>query len=257
MRNYRALLLAIAALIVLVIVLFIALLNRHSTTTIVVSSGGLIGGSAKAGDTLMFTTYQPGDPGYAVHFTGVSPCANNGGDLKVTSGHPASCTLVSSAGTKVSYIYQIKRNLSQNVVHHPDTVVPCKLCYFNNGSVVGNGTEQPQHAASAASDNTTVQIGCTVDNGAPGVSPPEADVTNDGVATVGWFQIDSAWTATFDKNSNPCTTNDFSTNGSTQCTIDPKAQPKSYTYNWTLTCNGKSAPGTGTVMVYAPQSAPQ
>lgn len=60
MRNCRALLLAIAALIVLVIALLFALLNRHSTITTVVSSGGLVGGSAKAGDTIAFRTYQGG-----------------------------------------------------------------------------------------------------------------------------------------------------------------------------------------------------
>src|ERR1700733_4451673 len=195
MRNYRALLLVIAALVLLVIVLFIALFNRHTTTTIVVSSGGLIGGSAKAGDTLVFTTYQPGDPGYTVHFTDPSPCAGSVNDLKVTPGHPASCTLVSPAGGQVSYLYQIKRNLSQE--HHEFNVVPCKLCYFNNGSVVGSDGDKPLYPATAPSDNVTVAIGCTANNGAPGIDPQEADVINDKVATVNWLPTGGDWTVTF------------------------------------------------------------
>lgn len=258
MRNYRALLLVIAALVVLVIALLIALFNRQhapTTTTIVVSSSGLIGGSAKAGDIVTFTTYQPGDPGYSVHFTGTSPCAEsvNNDDLKVTPGHPATCTLVSPSGGQVSYLYVIKRNLSQE--HHEDNVVPCKLCYFNNGSSVGNSAEKPQHAATPPSDNVTVEIGCKANNGVAGVSPQEADVLNDKVATVGWFQIDSAWTVSFPPGSNPCmTTNEFSSGGSSQCTIDPNAQPTSYPYKWTLTCDNNPVKGTGTVKLYASQS---
>lgn len=259
MRNYRALLLVIVALAALVIVLSITLFNRQhapTKTTIIVSSGGLIGGSAKAGDTLTFTTYQPGDPGYTVDFTGASPCSNGQKDLEVAPGHPQSCTLVSSSGDQVSYLYVIKRNLSPGP--RQDTVVPCKLCYFNNGSSAGSDVEQPQYAATAPSDNVTVQIGCTANNGAPGISPREADVLNDKVATVNWFPTGGDWTVTFDKDSNPCTTTNTFSKSSTQCTIDPNAKPIPYSYTWTLTCNGKPVtpppPTTGTVKLYAAQS---
>jgi hypothetical protein len=256
MRNCRALLLAIAALIVLIIALLFALLNRHSTITTVVSSGGLVGGSAKTGDTLTFRTYQKGDPGYTVEFTGVSPCANNIQKLPVTSDQPGSCPIAASEDTQVSYFYTIHRNIGQQGVH-PNTVVPCKLCYLGLGSSPDGDAEQVKHATIPPGDNANVQVGCTIGkDGVPGVSPDPAKVTNDGVATVGWLQVDSPWTVTF-KDSNPClTTNTFSNDGTAQCSVDPKAAPNSYSYYWTLTCNGKPANGYGTVTLYPP-SQPQ
>jgi hypothetical protein len=257
MRNYRALLLVIAALAVLVIVLLIMLFNpRHTptTTTIVVSSSGLIGGTAKAGDILEFTTYQLIDPGYTVHFTGASPCSSKKTDLPVTPKQSASCTLVAPSGDEVSYLYVIKRNLSPGP--HQQTVVPCKLCYFNNGSSAGSEVEQPQHAATAPSDNVTVSIGCAANGGNPGIYPQEADVLIDKVATVNWFPTGADFTVSFPNSpgSNPCTTNNFS-NALPQCRIDPNAQTISYTYDWTLTCTGMPVTkGTGTVKLYADQA---
>ncbi|MGA7158884.1 MAG: hypothetical protein WBY53_18710 [Acidobacteriaceae bacterium] len=257
MRNSRALLFVIAVLIIVVAALCYALLNRHTTTTVVVSAGGLIGGSANAGDTLVFETYLSGDPGYKVNFTTNSPCTNGEKSLTVTPEQPATCVLAAPKGGQVSYIYQIERNLSQSV-QRPDTVVPCRLCYLNNGSTVGSSADHPTITATSPSDNANVEIGCSVGaDGQPGVNPEEADVTNDKVATVGWLQIDSAWVVkTGDPNA--CTATSYSSDGSngpSQCNISPQAPANTYTYTWHLTCNGKATSGLGQVKVYANSAA--
>jgi hypothetical protein len=247
---------------VLVIVLLFALLNRHSTINVVVSYGRFVGGSAKAGDTLTFRTSQASDAGYTVKFVGTSPCADNANDLPVTWEKPASCPLVASKGKQVSYVYVIERNNPPPVVgSHPDTVVPCKLCFFNSGSVGDSSREGQAHSGTPSSDNALVPIGCSVNGGAPGVPSIPVDVTNDGSATVAWLSADSnsPWTVT-PKDPNLCTPKSFSWNGPTQCFINPKAlpnspnaSPESYTYDWTLTCNNQQVNGTGTVTLDAPQ----
>lgn len=260
MRNSRVLLLVIFALIALVIFLLFALIRRHATITTVVSSGGLVGGSAKPGDTLVFRTYQGGDPGYTVKFTSASPCVDGSATLKVTPGQESSCLIKSSEGQQISYFYQIIRNISQDNVH-PNTVIPCKLCYLNTGSVPGDAEGRQIPTPTPPSDNVAVQIGCNVDNKAPGLNPQSASVLQDSVATIGWLQVDSDWTVVF-TNGTPCTgnTTKFSSlggsTGPSQCTIDPKAPTSTkYSYDWSLTsCNGKPASGTnGTVLLVPAQ----
>jgi hypothetical protein len=253
MRNYRALLLAIAALVVLVIGLLFALLNRHSTINVVVSNGRFVGGSAKAGDTLTFSTSQASDPGYTVEFTGASPCADNANDLPVTWNNPASCSLVASNGSQVSYVYVIKRNNPPpNSGPHINTVIPCRLCFFNSGSDGGGSGKGQTRSATQLSDNTLVPIGCSANKGAPGVPSTPAEITNDGSAIVAWQSADSdgIWTLKF-RDPDPCTTNTFSSGGSTTCYINPNTAPASYTYDWSVTCNGKAVTGPGTVKVDA------
>jgi hypothetical protein len=261
MRNGRALLLAICVLIALVIFLLFALFRRHNTITTVVSSNGFVGGSAKAGDTLVFRTYQGGDLGYTVSFTGSSPCKDGSKSLKVTPGQESSCLIQSSEGQQVSYFYQIIRNVSQHDAQ-PYTVIPCRLCYLNTGSVAGDADGNKIKTSTPPSDNVSVQIGCKVDNNAPGVDPQSASVLKDSVATIGWLWIDSDWKVVF-TNGTPCADNTtkFSSdglNGPSQCSIDPNASTsKTYSYDWSLTsCNGKPASGTnGNVVLVAPPPA--
>jgi hypothetical protein len=251
----------------MVIVLLFTLLHRHSTINIVVSYGRFVGGSAKAGDTLTFSTSQASDPGYTVEFTGTSPCADNANNLPVRWGNPASCPLVASNGAQVSYVYMIKRNNPQRNNPppggrpHSDTVMPCKLCFFNSGSVGDGSREGQAHPGTQPSDNTLIPIGCSVNHGAPGVPSNPAEVTNDGSATVAWQSADTngIWTVT-PRDPNPCTPKSFSSNAPAACSINPtalpnspNAPPESYTYDWTLTCNNQQVNGTGTVILDAPQ----
>lgn len=167
----------------------------------------------------------------------------------------------SSEGTQVAYFYTIHRKVGQGNTGQkgvsPYTVVPCKLCYLGLGSDAGDLAENSKHTQNPPSDNANVLVSCAVGGTVPGVAPEPAKVTNDGVATVGWLQVDSPWTVTF-KGPNPClTTNSFSSDGGSQCSIDPKASATSYIYDWTLTsCNGSPANGKGTVVLYAPPAPP-
>jgi hypothetical protein len=262
MRNARALLLAIFVLIALVIFLLFAVLRRHNTITTVVSSGGFVGGSARAGDILEFRTYQGGDLGYTVLFTGASPCKDGSKDLKVTPEQAGSCSIISSEGRQVSYLYKVVRNVSHGGPH-THTVIPCKLCYLNTGSVPGDGRGKQILTPNTPSDNVTVGLGCTVNNGNPGVDTDPANVIKDAVATIAWLKNDSEWTVVFN-NGTPCadnTTQFSSLGGSTgpsQCSIDPNAATNAsgYSYDWSLTsCNGKAASGSGTVVIKTPPPA--
>jgi hypothetical protein len=265
MRGNRALLVLVFVLIALVLILLFLLSRRHNTITTYVSSSGLVGGSAQAGDTLVFRTYQAGDPGYTVQFSNNWPCA----DLKVTTNQEGSCQIPSYEGQR-SFFYTVIRNVSSRADEadkrstttsggpHPYTAIPCRLCYLELGSVAGDARGNQLATPNPPSDNVTADISCSVANsGNPGVIPDPAVVIEDSVATIGWVTDDTDWTVTFN-NGSPCinSTTQFSSGGASQCSISPGAAIQSYSYKWTLSsCSGKSANGSGTVTLVAPKPA--
>lgn len=235
MRNARALLLAICVLIALVIFLLFALLRQqHHTIATVVSSQGLVGGMAAPGDTLVFTTLYPGDPGYTVHFNFKPyPCGNDAQDIPVTASNPGTCTVVSQKpDTPVYFFYSIKLNTSQPVKpdvrpkQYPYSVVPCKLC----STIMNSDNENAsQLLAKTSSSHPTATISC---NGGTATVTP-ADVSQNGSATLGWIAA-SSWRAyAFLPSAIPAcsNSNDFSSSGTyAQCQINPNATGK-YTYS--------------------------
>lgn len=263
MLKCRVLFIEVLVLAALVLYLLFTLYGHHDTITTVVSSSGLIGEYAQPGDTLVFTTLLPGDPGYTVKFTNHLPCGDKYPTLPVTPQKHGSCTVLPYTGQPGSYVpfyYQIIRNVSEQKEaegegppgEHPFGAIPCKVCnsYTNTGSVAGQGETEQLHS-NAPSDNVTGQIYCS---GTARVDPNPAIIIHDSVATMTWLGQDNPnWTVSF--STTPCKNySQLSSDGHSQCSIDPAASLPSYTYNWTSGTVG--APGycngTSTLNLVAP-----
>lgn len=263
MLKCRVLSIEVLVLAALVLYLLFTLYGRHDTITTVVSSSGFIGEYGQPGDTLVFTTLQPGDPGYTVKFTNHLPCGPDYPTLPVTPQKPGSCTVLPYAGQPGSYVpyyYQILRKVAQTDTsesehketggqeprsEHPYSAIPCKLCtaYSNTGSVADQ-VRGDKVQSTVPSDNVTGQIYCS---GTPRVDPDPAVVIQDSVATMTWLGQDNPnWTVSFTPTT-PCKTySQFSSDGHSQCSIDPAASQPSYTYNWTSGTSGTSGYCSGT-----------
>jgi hypothetical protein len=272
MRGHRALLIALFILVVVVVLLLFALFKRHDKLITVVSSQGLVGGYALAGDTLIFTTLYPHDPGYVVHFLSKPyPCGKDpkGHDIQtitVTADKPGSCKVTPPEGqqnSNIPFFYEIELDASsfagqvaaqtsesteqfgQN--EHPYNAIPCRLCAVMG---LGNTDESDSDTLKnlgTGSNHVTKLITCGDDDTAV---VGDAVVVLGNAAALSWLGSPSWSTSGFTPV--PASTNLACSNGSTfsssgnqtQCQV---ATAGVYTYSVHLDTCAKDGTGNLTI----------
>jgi len=220
---------------------------QPTTINIIVSPVGLPGIVAHAGDTLIWQTLNPSDPGFTVSFPNnqTYTCGSNT-PLQVSYLSPNSCILSGSGGGAVHLLYEITPNSAsalQKGGSRPQkpqapsgpivySVVPCKGCADNSLA----GQAKPQ--ATVYPD--TGFISCPLNK------PLNVGPNQDGNVT--WDSSAGTWTVTFQQGKNPCTDGSVFSNSSSSstCNVDPK-KTGNYTYNATLDTPSPGCKGQGTL----------